>query len=156
MGFGKWLSANWERMLFVVVGLIFFGQCFYLVYGGKITEAAVIFGLGFLSFIYANIARFKRFKGLGFEAELWEDKKKEAADLIERLRDVVSIYTREVILGRITSGRFAGKADWKSHWKLYDDLVTQHNVLGQKIDFSNVKKGDGRLFLVRHDGTRDQ
>lgn len=63
------------------------------------------------------------------EAELWEDKQKEAADLIERLREVVSIYTREVIVGKVKAGRWGGKADWGEHWKLYDDLVTQHNVL---------------------------
>ncbi|ESZ21281.1 hypothetical protein [Mesorhizobium sp. L48C026A00] len=145
--FGKWLSVNWERVLFVIVGLILLGTSIYLVYADKVTEAAVVFGLGFLSFIYANVARFKRFKGLGFEAELWEDKQKEAADLIERLREVVSIYTREVILGKVTAGRWGTQTDWGSHWKLYDDLVTQHNVLGQKIDFSSVKKVMDDYFL---------
>lgn len=144
---GKWFVANWERVLFALVGLAFLGSCFYLIYIGKITEAAVVFGLGFLSFIYANVARFKRFKGLGFEAELWEDKQKEAADLIERLREVVSIYTREVILGKVTAGRWTDGIDWAERWKLYDDLVAQHNVLGQKIDFTNVKKIMDNYFL---------
>ncbi|MER9062723.1 hypothetical protein [Mesorhizobium sp. M0698] len=145
--FGKWLSVNWERGLFVIAGLTLLGSSIYLVYTDKVTQAAVVFGLGFLSFIYANVARFKRFKGLGFEAELWEDKQKEAADLIERLREVVSIYTREVILGKVTAGRWGTKTDWQSHWKLYDDLVTQHEVLGQKIDFSGVKKVMDDYFL---------
>ena len=144
---GKWFVANWERVLFAVVGLVFLGTCFYLIYNDKITEAAVVYGLAFLSFIYANVARFKRFKGLGFEAELWEDKQKEAADLIERLRDVVSIYTREVILGKVKSGRWGGPAKWDEHWKLYDDLITQHNVLGQEIDFSDLKKELDDYFL---------
>jgi hypothetical protein len=144
---GKWFSTNWERMLFAVVGLAFLGTCFYLLYAEKVTEAAVVFGLGFLSFIYANVARFKRFKGLGFEAELWEDKQKEAADLIERLREIVSIYTREVILGKVTSGRSGVKVNWENHWKLYNDLVTRHTVLGQKIDFSDVKRVMDDYFL---------
>lgn len=144
---GKWFFANWERVLFVLVGLAFLGSCFYLIYTEKVTEAAVVFGLGFLSFLYANVARFKRFKGLGFEAELWEDKQKEAADLIERLREVVSIYTREVIVGKVKAGRWGGKADWGEHWGLYDDLVTQHNVLGQRIDFTGVKKLMDDYFL---------
>lgn len=144
---GKWLLANWERVLFVVVGLAFLGSSFYLIYFEKVTEAAAVFGLGFLSFIYANVSRFKRFKGLGFEAELWEDKQQEAADLIERLREVVSIYTREVILGKVTAGRWSGKSDWAGRWKLYDDLKTQHNTLGQKIDFTGVKKVMDDYFL---------
>jgi hypothetical protein len=145
--FGKWFVTNWERILFVIVGLALLGTSLTLIYQEKVTEAAAVFGLGFLSFIYANVARFKRFKGLGFEAELWEDKQKEAADLIERLREVVSIYTREVILGKVTAGRWGTKTDWENHWKLYDDLVTQHSALGQKIDFSPVKKVMDDYFL---------
>lgn len=145
--FAKWLLANWERVLFIIVGLAFFGTCFYLINLEQVTEAVAVFGLGFLSFIYANVSRFKRFKGLGFEAELWEDKQKEAADLIERLREVVSIYTREVIIGKVTAGRLRGKVDWASHWQLYDDLVTQHTILGQKIDFTSLKKGMDDYFL---------
>lgn len=142
-----WLAANWERMLFVIAGLAFLGTCFYFLYTEKVTEAALVFGLGFLSFIYANVARFKRFKGLGFEAELWEDKKKEAANLIEQLREVVAIYTREVILTKVTAGRWVGKTDWQGRWKLYDDLVTQHTALGQNIDLSSVKKVMDDYFL---------
>jgi hypothetical protein len=56
----------------------------------------------FLQFFYSNLARFKRFKGLGFEAELWEDKQKEAADLIDRLKNVVAIYSREVVMAQVS------------------------------------------------------
>lgn len=144
---GNWLASNWERLLFVCVGLVFFAACFWQLYAEKTSEGAVLFGLGFLSFIYANVSRFKRFKGLGFEAELWEDKQKEAADLIERLRDVVSIYTREVILAKVTFMRAGDGPNWLGNWKLYDDLVAQHNLLGQKIDFSDLKKTMDDFFL---------
>ncbi len=145
--FAKWFVANWERVLFAIVGLVLLGGSLKLIYVEKVTEAAVVFGLGFLSFIYANVARFKRFKGLGFEAELWEDKQKEAADLIERLREMVSIYSREMVLGKIKAGRFSSETDWNDHWKLYDDLIAQHNALGQKIDFSGVKRVMDDYFL---------
>jgi hypothetical protein len=118
-----------------------------LIYIEQMTNAGIVYGLGFLSFIYANVARFKRFKGLGFEAELWEDKQQEAADLIDPLKNVVSIYTREVILGKVKAGRLGSGSDWKSRWKLYDDLVTQHSILGQKIDFSDLKKEMDDYFL---------
>ena len=44
----------------------------------NLAMASASFAMAFVSFIWANISRFKRFKGLGIEAELWEDKKKEA------------------------------------------------------------------------------
>jgi hypothetical protein len=142
-----WLAANWERMLFVVVGLLFLGSCFYLLLSEKVAEAAAVFGLAFLSFLYANVSRFKRFKGLGFEAELWEDKQREAAALIDRLRAVVSIYTHEVVLSKVTAGRSVEANNWSARWKLYDELVKEHDALGQKIDFSGLKKTVDDYFL---------
>lgn len=143
----KIVFENWERFFFSIVGFLLIGYSLRLIYIGQTTNASIVFGLGFLSFIYANVARFKRFKGLGFEAELWEDKQKEAADLIDRLKNVVSIYTREVVLGKVKAGRLSKGPDWKSHWKLYDDLVVQHSILGQKIDFSGLKKEMDDYFL---------
>lgn len=139
--------CNWERVVFSFFGFAFLGVCFYYVYLGRVADAAVLFGIGFLCFVYANISRFKRFKGLGFEAELWEDKQKEAADLIQRLREVLSIYTRELVLGRVTRMR-AGGHDWRESWKLYDDLIDRHSALGQSIDFSDLKNEIDDYFLI--------
>lgn len=144
---GLWLLRNWERIIFSITGLILIGCSFHLIYNDKITNAAVVFGLGFLSFIYANLSRFKRFKGLGFEGELWEDKQREAADLIDRLKSVVSIYTHELVLSKVVGGRWVDEVDWEGHWRLYDDLTSQHAALGQKIDFTSLKKRMDDYFL---------
>lgn len=144
----KAISENWERVLFAIVGLGCLYYSFDFLRAGKVTEAAAIFAIAFFSFIYSNFARFKRFKGLGFEAELWEDKQREAADLIDRLKSVVSVYTREIIVGKVTSGRWGGSGGrWRGHWKLYDELVHEHSALGQDIDFSEIKNTVDRYFL---------
>lgn len=145
--FLRWISEYGERLLFSVLGLIFVGFSILGLWQRDITSASASFGLGFLSFIYANVARFKKFKGLGFEAELWEDKKKEAEHLIERLKAVVSIYTQEVVLSKVTAGRTGTSAGWRERWKLYDDLVQHHSTLGQEIDFTNLKKEIDSYFL---------
>lgn len=143
-----WIAINWERVVFSAVGLFLIGFSVYFIFKGEITDAAIVFGLGFLSFIFANLARFKRFKGLGFEGELWEDKQKEAADLIERLKSVVSIYTHEVVMARVADGRWQDEIDWEGHWKLFDDLTSRHAELGQKIDFTLLKKKIDDYFLL--------
>ncbi|WP_417844312.1 hypothetical protein [Thalassospira sp.] len=143
----KTIIEVWERILFSIVGFTLIIYALRLIYLEKITTASAVFGIGFLSFIYANVSRFKKFKGLGFEAELWEDKQKEAADLIDRLRFVVSIYTREIILGKVKQGRLGPANSWKDRWKLYNDLISEHTVLGQKIDFADVKKEMDDYFL---------
>lgn len=142
-----WISGNWERMLFSVFGLIGLGFCLDFLLNNQVTEAGIVFALSFFSFFYSNLARFRRFKGLGFEAELWEDKQKEASDLIERLKDVVSIYTREIVISNVTRNRLSDGASWEEWWALFEELVDQHSVLGQTIDFSDLKKKMDSYFL---------
>ncbi len=143
----KSLADNWQRFVFAIVGLTCLYYSFDFLQRGDVPNASAVFAISFLSFIYSNIARFKRFKGLGFEAELWEDKQKEAADLIERLKNVVSIYTSEVVLASVKRGRLVDGVRWEENWKLYGDLVNQHTALGQRIDFSKLKKEMDDYFL---------
>lgn len=145
--FFGWISEHGERLLFSILGLVFLSFSIFGLWQRDITSASASFGLGFLSFIYANVARFKKFKGLGFEAELWEDKKKEAEHLIERLKAVVSIYTQEVVLSKVKAGRLGGSPEWEQRWKLYDELVQRHQDLGQTIDFSDLKRQVDAYFL---------
>lgn len=65
--------------------------------------------MAFFSFFYSRLSQFK---GFGFEAELWEDKTKEAEGLIERLKSVVEISTREIVLTKVMQGRWSDGADW--------------------------------------------
>lgn len=143
----KSLADNWQRFVFAVVGLVCLYYSFQFLRAGDVTSTSAVFAISFLSFLYSNLSRFKRFKGLGFEAELWEDKQKEAAELIDRLKDVVSVYTTEVVMNAVTRGRLSDGEIWADAWRLFDDLVEKHNALGQKIDFSALKKDMDDYFL---------
>jgi len=102
--------------------------------------------MSFFSFFYSNLARFKKFKGLGFEAELWEDKQKEAADLIDRLKNVVTVYTREIVMNNVMRGRL-GAESWQKRLDLIDELEGRHSELGQQIDFSSLKRDVESVFI---------
>lgn len=144
----KYIAENWGRLFFGLAGLVFLAFTIRFLLRDNVAEASAAFAMSFLSFIYSNLSRFKRFKGLGFEAELWEDKQKEAADLIDRLKDVVTIYTNEIMLGNVKRGRWSDGVNWKAHWDLYDQLVTQHTNLGQDIDFSDLKAEMDAYFVL--------
>src|ERR1700720_4473031 len=45
-----------------------------------------VLGTGFLLVVLLLLAKFKRFKGFGFEAEMWEEKQEEAAVLVDELK----------------------------------------------------------------------
>lgn len=141
------LKNYWEQLFFGAVGLVFLAFSFFSLMSDNVTGASATFAMAFFSFIYSNVARFKRFKGLGFEAELWEDKQKEAEQLIDRLKAVVSVYTREVVMQKVMQGRWAAGAKWQDNWRLFDGLVAKHNELGQEIDFSDLKAQLDKVFL---------
>lgn len=142
-----YLKSNWERVLFALLGVTCLGQGIRLLFAENVPAASATFAIGFFSFFYSNLARFKRFKGLGFEAELWEDKQREAAELIERLKGVIAIFSRETMIGQVTGGRLTRGPDWPRHWALYNELVTEHGALGQAIDLSETKAQLDTYFL---------
>jgi hypothetical protein len=143
----NWIKANWERCFLFLIALMFlaFSTQFFL--KAEVTGATAAFVMFFLCLIYGNVSRFKRFKGLGFEAELWEDKQKEAADLIDRLKNIVKVYTTEIVMTKVMSGRFGGGPKWADNWALYYELIGQHDTLGQNIDFLPLKEKIYRVMI---------
>ncbi|MCB2013313.1 MAG: hypothetical protein KDE67_00295 [Sphingobium sp.] len=146
-GLWTYVQNRWERMLFGCVGAVCLGFTFVFLWSGQITSASAVFAMSFFSFFYSNLARFKKFKGLGFEAELWEDKQKEAANLIDRLKSVVTVYTREIVMNNVMRGRWGGTESWQKRWDLLHELEGRHSELGQQIDFSDLKHEVESVFI---------
>jgi hypothetical protein len=143
------LKQNWERILFGIVGFICLGFTLSFLINRQVAGASAVFAMAVFSFFYSNLSRFKKFKGLGFEAELWENKQKEAADLISRLKSVVAIYTREIVMGNVMRGRWGGGVDesWQKRWALLEELKGQHSELGQDIDFTELHRDVENVFI---------
>lgn len=142
-----WIKVNWERCFSFSISLIFLFFSVRFLLTGDVTGATAAFVMFFLCLIYVNVARFKRFKGFGFEAELWEDKQREAADLIDRLKNIVQVYTRELVMMKVLAGRWGVGSKWIDRWALYEELVAQHDTLGQKIDFSPLREEVYRVMV---------
>jgi len=75
--------AQW-LILAIAVSLFCVGS--WLAINDQTASATLMLAAAVLCLIFVYLARFKRFKGLGIEAELWEDKQREAEQLIERLK----------------------------------------------------------------------
>lgn len=145
--FWRYLLGRWERILFGCVGAACLTFTFVFLWHTQVTAASAVFAMAFFSFFYSNLARFKKFKGLGFEAELWEDKQKEAAHLIDRLKDVVTVYTREIVMNSVLRGRMGGGDSWQKRWDLFNGLQGRHGELGQQIDFTDLRHDVESAFL---------
>jgi hypothetical protein len=64
----------------------------------KTATAGAILGFGFLLVVLLLLAKFKRFKGFGFEAELWDQKQVEAAALVDKLTALATLASEQVAL----------------------------------------------------------
>jgi len=74
-------------MILVGVGLAFTDRA---------ASADAAWGIGFLLMALVLISKFKRFKGFGFEAEMWEQKLEKAATLIDQLQSMSKILSKQV------------------------------------------------------------
>jgi hypothetical protein len=63
-----------------------------LLIGGS---AATALTFAFLLTVLLLLSKFKRFKGFGFEAEMWEQKQEEAAALINHLKGLSKVASRQ-------------------------------------------------------------
>lgn len=145
-------SVSLERMFFrlLACGLLMFS--IVRLVQDNLPSATLAVGMSIMAWALSDVRRFKRLAGLSFEAEFVEIKK-EADDLLDRLKDVLEVFTREVIIGRVTGSRIGGTDDsWKAHWKLYDELLEKQKELGQNIDFASIKREMDAWFI--HDMIR--
>jgi hypothetical protein len=74
------------------VALLIVGLYLAILDRGAPTITAVL-GTGFLFVVLLLLAKFKRFKGFGFEAEMWEEKQEEAAVLVEDLKQALQRFS---------------------------------------------------------------
>lgn len=77
----------------------------------------------------SNLARFKKIKLPGFEAEMWEDTQKEAERITNNLKKLLDLFSSTTIIQKVTSGRWGKGEKWRDIWNLYFSMLDEHNKL---------------------------
>ncbi|WP_321829788.1 hypothetical protein [Thalassovita sp.] len=129
-----------EHAIFWIAGAIFLCASLRAVCLQDEIEASAFFGLAAFSFFFPKLTEFKSFQGLGFNVENWEKTQQDANNLLDRLKTLVEVYTRELVEARVQKGRWADAPDWKGINELFTQLTSQHSALQQDLDFSDLKK----------------
>lgn len=93
-----------NQIVLILLSIALFVLGYTLASGDKTTAAGLFVTAGVLVLIFAFLAKFKRFKGMGIEAELWEEKMEEAARMIDRLRDLTVVSSKPIAHLVATSG----------------------------------------------------
>jgi len=82
--------------LIAIAAYTLIGAGICLAFVDRSASAATAWGFGFLLVILLLLTKFKRFKGFGFEAELWEQKQAEAAALIDQLKSLSKLVSKQM------------------------------------------------------------
>ena len=102
------------------------------------TEAAVVTApLCILLCVFLQLSRFKRFKGLGIEAELWENEMEEAAELRRASKDL-SERVGESVYWNLGEG---SRMSYKGTEKLFGLIErTDQNLKAAGIDRNKIEE----------------
>jgi hypothetical protein len=73
------------RFSIFILALYLFWLAKELSQGDKSVSAGLTYAAAVICLIFVFLARFKRFEGLGIKAEMWEDKMKEAEQLVDKM-----------------------------------------------------------------------
>ncbi|MEH3111291.1 MAG: hypothetical protein PGN22_14440 [Agrobacterium cavarae] len=142
-GEGSLDKIQFERWVLFIVGLAFLAFALIKVNDDRVLEAGGIATIAIMCLVFSNLTRFKKFKGLGFEAELWEEKQQEAADLI----DLFKTYTSEIVMNSVMQGRWDDGGAWGARWKLFNELTSRKPIPGVDYDFTDLRKAVEDMFI---------
>lgn len=68
---------------------------------------------GIISIIIASVSKFRRFKGFGIEAELWDSKQEEAAYMIESFKNMMEASYSQILMSKVKEGTYDPTHRWK-------------------------------------------
>lgn len=111
-------------------------------YSSEPASAAATLAAGVLCLIFAFLSRFKRFKGLGIEAELWEQKQEEAARLIQVMRSLSAAVAGQLISVSARMGRWDSGITRQEMYDLVAKLDEVLKDVGVSSDQRETFKAD--------------
>lgn len=110
------------RTLILFIALSFFGISVYFTFMDNFKAMVAFLTMGMLCLILVLLSRFKRFKGFGFEAELWESKQEEAEQIIVLLRSLAITVSRQILTLSSRAGRIHSATPRDELFALRDNI----------------------------------
>ncbi|WP_309628415.1 hypothetical protein [Brevundimonas sp.] len=135
------------RFVLAAVALVSLLSSIWLGLHDRVPAGTLLAGLGLLLLAFVQLSRFKHIKGLGFEAELWESKQEEAAELITQTRALLKILSGAMLRSAPRMGRMMAGFDRREQLALASDVETALKAAGvPQSEFGNMRDEIDRLI----------
>ena len=96
-----------KSAIFLILLVLSFCLGSFLAFDNKPSVAATAYAFSAFSSVLFLLARFKKFKAFGIEAELWDDKQTEAEKLVEEMKSSLAITSSYVLNLGVKAGRWS-------------------------------------------------
>ena len=134
-----------QNILFIFTALLLCAGV-ALGFDAKPGAAGLTFAAAIFCLIFAYLSQFKRFKGLGIEAELWDQKQEEAARLVETLRSLATVVSEQLIALSARAGRWDSATPARELFELTEKL----DSILSSIDMSPAERDSIKAPYYRY------
>lgn len=151
--FGSNLSTFCERIdlvniTFSIFCLLSIGGLVFAYMDKGVGVVTACFGAAILCLIFVNLPLFKRFKGLGIEAELLEKKLAEADELLHRLRGMTIPISKILFMMMARSGRWDTYIPLRQQIQIIQNIESELKQLGVTDKDLDAAKADWHNYNI--------
>ena len=146
----KGFSEKFYFWLFAGICCVLLGFGFHYLLKDEVSTAVTLFFLALAFSVFGNLSRFKRFKGFGFEMEVWNDVQEKADSLVKKHERVTILHAKEILWNTVMMGRWPSKDRWRGIYRKFDEIVKE---VGSPIEFSELRQNMDRMCIndIVHD-----
>lgn len=126
------------QIIIFIVAILLFGAGIWLGYMDKTGVATATYGAAVLSLIFAFLPEFKKFKGLGIEAELLDKKIEETDKLLKQLRDITAPIAEMLVSSTARAGRLGSGMPRSQKYELMQRIESELKRCG--VEESQLEK----------------
>ncbi|MDR7151334.1 hypothetical protein J2W49_003310 [Hydrogenophaga palleronii] len=136
------------QIIIFIVAILLFLSGVGLGYMDKVGAATVTYTAAVLSLIFAFLPEFKKFKGLGIEAELLDKKIEETDRLLKQLRDITAPIAEMLISSAARSGRWGSGMPRTQKYELMQRIESELKKCGVEDSQLDRAKKDWHYYNI--------
>lgn len=131
-----------------IVALLLFASGVGLGFMDKVGAASATYTAAALSLIFAFLPEFKKFKGLGIEAELLDKKIEESDELLNQLRDITAPISEMLISSTARMGRWDSAMPRHQKYELLQRIERELKNCGINEEQLEQAKSDWHFYNI--------
>ncbi len=136
------------QIIIFIVAILLFTSGVTLGYMDKVGAATATYTAAVLSLIFAFLPEFKKFKGLGIEAELLDKKIEETDKLLKQLRDITAPISEMLISSTARSGRWGSGMPRSQKYELMQRIESELKKCGVEDSQLERAKSDWHFYNI--------